>query len=95
MSKYTTELRWIAETYAGPEVKGVDNIINAALPHIFNFTFPLYDESHRTELEFKIVLHYYFREIALETVELWRTFLHRKLLEIMPYYNTLYESADN
>lgn len=96
MSKYTTELRFICETEAGKtESVGfydVDEVITAALPHIFDFDFPIFDENYRVPLETKIIRHYYTREIGLETYGLWKLKLQTKLNEIMPYYNKLYES---
>ena len=96
MSKYTTELRFICETEAGKtESVGyskVDEVIAAALPHIFDFDFPIFDENYRETLETKIIRHYYTREIGLETYGLWKLKLQTKLNEIMPYYNKLYES---
>lgn len=96
MSKYTTEVRFICETEAGKtESVGyseVDDIISAALPKIFDFDFPIFDENYRVPLETKIIRHYYTREIGLETYGLWKLKLQTKLNEIMPYYNKLYES---
>ena len=96
MSKYTTELRFICETEAGETesvgYSDVDDVIAAALPHIFDFDFPIFDENYRTTLETKIIRHYYTREIGLETYGLWKLKLQTKLNEIMPYYNKLYES---
>lgn len=96
MSKYTTEVRFICETASGlVESKGyadVDTIITNAIPKIFNFTFPIFDENYRTVLEKKILKHFYTREICEETVGLWKLRLDTRLNEIMPYYNKLYES---
>lgn len=96
MSKYTTEVRYICESSLGMQQGGganeVDSIIASAIPKIFNFDFPIFDESYRTVLETKILKHYYTREIAHETVGLWKLKLQTKLNEIMPYYNKLYES---
>ena len=96
MSKYTTELRFICETEAGKTesvgLSKVDEVISAALPHIFDFDFPIFDENYRTTLETKIIRHYYTREIGLETYGLWKLKLQTKLNEIMPYYNKLYQS---
>lgn len=96
MSKYTTEVRFICETSAGlTESAGyskVDEIITQAIPKVFDFTFPIFDESYRNVLCGKILKHYYTREIGLETVGLWKLHLNRKLNEIMPYYNKLYKS---
>lgn len=96
MSKYTTELRFICETEAGKTesvgLSKVDEVIAAALPHIFDFEFPIFDENYRETLETKIIRHYYTREIGLETYGLWKLKLQTKLNEIMPYYNKLYQS---
>lgn len=96
VSKYTTELRFVCETYAGLDAStdrsGVENVITKALPKIFDFNFPIFDENYRTILEKKIIYHYYTRELGYETVGLWKLKLQTKLQEIMPYYNKLYES---
>ena len=96
MSKYTTELRFICETEAGKTesvgLSKVDEVITAALPKIFDFDFPIFDENYRVPLETKIIRHYYTREIGLETYGLWKLKLQTKLNEIMPYYNKLYQS---
>lgn len=97
MSKYTTEVRFICETYAGlEESKGyadISSIIEKARTKVFDFDFPIYDESYRSVLETKILNHYYTREIGFETVGLWKHFLNMRLNEIMPYYNQLYKST--
>lgn len=97
MSKYTTEVRFICENYAGKQesVDGmeVNDVIALALPKIFDFDFPIYDESYRNVLETKIIKHYYTREIGLETVGLWKLKLETKMNEIMPFYNNLYKVA--
>lgn len=94
MSMYTTELRFICENYAGlTESTGysnVEQVIAGALPKLFDFDFPIFDEDYRTVLETKIVKHYYTREISEETVGLWKLRLNSKMNEIMPYYNKLY-----
>lgn len=96
MSKYTTEVRFICETAAGLETSegylSVNQIIKAALPSVFDFDFPIFDETYRPLLETKILKHFYTREIGLETVGLWKLKLDTKLNEIMPFYNQLYKS---
>ena len=96
MSKYTTEVRFICEQKAGYDeslgYSSVDEIITKAIPKIFSFSFPMFDESYRQILERKILKHYYTREISEEAYGLWQLRLDTKLNEIMPYYNKLYES---
>lgn len=96
MSKYTTEVRFICESYAGyTESTGFSNVnevISKAIPKVFDFYFPIFDEAYRSVLQTKILKHYYTREIGAETVGLWKLWLDTKLNEIMPYYNQLYKS---
>lgn len=96
MSKYTTEVRFICENNAGlvdsEGYKSINQIITDAIPKIFDFEFPIFDETYRSVLERKILKHYYTREICAETVGLWKHYLDMRLNEIMPYYNKLYES---
>ena len=96
MSKYTSEVRFICESLTGHDESsgydGIDEIIEQAIPLIFSFDFPIFDENYREVLCTKILRHYYTREIGLETYGLWKLKLQTKLNEIMPYYNKLYES---
>ena len=96
MSKYTTEVRFLCESLTGhdesQDYSSIDDIIEDALPIIFSFDFPIFDEQYRTVLETKILRPSYTREIGCETYGLWKLRLQTKLNEIMPYYNKLYES---
>lgn len=96
MSKYTTELRFICENAAGlKESEGynkIGDIIQKAIPNVFNFEFPIFDDNYRNVICTKILKHYYTREISEETVGLWKLRLDTRLNEIMPYYNQLYKS---
>lgn len=78
MSKYTVELRTLLES---------------DFP-LFNFDYPIFDETYRGVLEQKIKDRYYFREIGFETAAMFRHFLKEKLNRIMPYYNQLYNSEN-
>ena len=96
MSKYTTELRYICEDYAGYDKsvgynKTADVIANSR-DKVFDFNYPIFDEAYRSVLETKIIKHFYLREICAETVGVWKHFLDMRMNEIMPYYNKLYES---
>lgn len=97
MSKYTTEVRFICENAAGLSASSglgrVEEIVTVAAPKIFDFEWPIFSESYRLELEKKILLAYYTREICEETVGLWKLRLRNKMNMIMPKYNQLYESA--
>jgi hypothetical protein len=54
--------------------------------------YPIFDETYRATLNKKIVDRYWNREIGVETIEMFTFAMKRKLNEIMPYYNKLYES---
>lgn len=93
MSKYTTELRFICESLVpNYEIKSINEIIEEARQKIFDFDYPIIDESYKKILETKIIKHFYIREIGLETYGLWKLRLDSKMNEIMPFYNKLYES---
>ena len=97
MSKYTTEVRFICESLAGnSEIvggNGIDNVIQRAIPQIFDFDFPIFKSDYKNVLATKILKHYYTREIGYETYGLWKFKLNVRLNEIMPYFNQLYEST--
>lgn len=94
MSKYTTEVRFICETEYGLKKSAgqtkVAEILSVVAPKIFDFDFPIFDESYRLALEIKILRHFYTREIGCETVGLWKLRLEDKMNEIMPYLNKFY-----
>ena len=96
MSRYTTEVRYICEKYAGldksAEYTDVKEVINNSWEKIFDFDFPIFDEAYKPILCKKIIKHYYTREIGLETVALWKLKLDTLMNEIMPYYNKLYQT---
>lgn len=97
MSKYTTQVRFICEMYAGLQESVGANSVNSVIANsrekIFNFSYPIYDENYRSVLETKILKHYYTKEIGFETAGLWQHWLDMRMNEIMPYYNQLYESC--
>ena len=54
--------------------------------------YPIFDEAHRLVLNQKIIDHYFNQEIGRETVSMFRLAMSRRMNEIMPYYNQMYES---
>lgn len=97
MSKYTTEVRFICESYAGFDVSQdynkVSDVLAQSWDKVFDFDFPIFDELYRSVLCIKILKHYYTREIGLETVGLWKLKLDTLMNEIMPYYNERYKTT--
>lgn len=94
MSHYTTQIRWIVEN-STKELEGfpITERIEASLPKIFNFNYPIWNEGYRRILEKKIIMHYFNKEICMETAALWKLYLEERLNLIMPYYNKLYETT--
>lgn len=96
MSTYTTEVRYICESLAGYDSSQgftkIDEILDKAVPTVFDFDWPVFDEDYRVPLEKKILRYFYTREIGCETYGLWKLMLQNRLCEIMPYYNQLYKS---
>lgn len=93
--KYPPTLKKLCIDLTGmsPDVEGFETIIAQATPMIFDFAYPIFDESHRQNLEQKIIKRYFFREISCEDVAEWQLRLDAKMNEIMPYYNKMYESV--
>ena len=76
MANYTIELRTILE-----------NNVN-----IFDFNYPIFDESYRAKFEENFINHFYYREIGFETISRFKHHLKTELNILMPYYNKLYTS---
>lgn len=63
--------------------------------NIWDFDYPSYYRGEEKEaFEKKVIDHYYFRQIGQETPARWLHYFRSRILEIMPYYNQLYESVD-
>lgn len=69
--------------------------VKLAVPKVFDFTYPrkYLTDDEKEALEEKILRHYYFREIGLETVAKWKFYLESRMNEIMPYYDEMYRTA--
>lgn len=100
MSKDTISLRQILDfsefdiglnTYPIYDFKNVD--LTKVIPFGYNFRGkPI--TTFRDYLNNIIVNHYYFREIGQDTPMRFKIYLNRKMAEIMPYYNQMFESID-
>lgn len=96
MSKFTTETRYICETYADMDSQAgsINDTIDKSIPYIFSDDWNTYDPSHKPELCRKILRHYWMREIGFETVGLWKLEMNEYLAEIMPKYNRMWENLE-
>lgn len=56
-------------------------------------SYPIWEESYRETLNQKIINHYHSQEIGLETLDMFRFAMKRRMAEIMPFYNELYKTT--
>ena len=78
MADFTIELR--------------DVVRKLGADHVGLSDYPIFDEQYREFLNAKILDHYWYNEIAHETVDMFVHQLRVKMGEIMPYYNKWYEA---
>lgn len=76
------------------EYPSINDMINNAVPFIFDFSYPVYTQAFKDMFEPLFIKHFYMREIGCETFPLFKLFLDNKLNEIMPYYNKLLSVDD-
>lgn len=65
-------------------------IIKAGV-NIFDFDYE-YKGLDKSAFEQKVIDHYYFRQIGQETTGRFKHYFKTRILEIMPYYNQLFDS---
>lgn len=98
MAVFTSQLRsiceYLAELDESVDNTEINNVLAIARPKIFDFTYPIFENTYKSVLENKILRHYYMQEIGQETYGLWKFHLENMMNEIMPYYNKLYDSAN-
>ena len=78
MARYTTEYGELIRTNFEPLLECLA-------------TYPIQDETHRAELNEKILGRFKFREIGFETAARFVHYFRQQLAEIMPYYNRLFK----
>lgn len=97
MSKYTITVKDLVRDYSVSVDNGltdIDTKLDKAREYIFDFTYPVIDEATKKRIEIAILKHYYTREIAFESVGIWKIKLNDRLNLIMPRYNALYNKQD-
>lgn len=97
MSKYTITVKDLVRDYSVSVDNGltdIDTKLDKAREYIFDFTYPVIDEATKRRIEIAILKHYYMREIAFESVGIWKIKLNDRLNLIMPRYNALYNKQD-
>lgn len=94
MSKYTITIKDIVNNYNLFDNKTIDEKLDYARGYLFDFNYPVIDEATKKRIEIAILKHYYYREIAFETVGMFKIKLNDRLNLIMNRYNALYQKQD-
>ena len=95
MSKYTITIKDIVNSYNDiTDLKKIDEKLEVARKYIFDFEYPVIDDETKARIEKAILKHYYYREIAFETVGMFKIKLNDRLNLIMSRYNALYKKQD-
>lgn len=95
MSKYTMTIKDIVDDYSvSIESRKIDDKLDKAREYIFDFDYPVIDDATKKRIEIAILKHYYLREIAFETIGIFKIKLNDRLNLIMSRYNALYQKQD-
>lgn len=79
--------------YSGTSLK-IDDKLDEVRENIFDFNYPVIDNETKKRIEIAILKHYYYREIAFETIGMFKIKLNDRLNLIMSRYNALYQKQD-
>jgi len=94
LAKYTMMIKDIVNDYYEGTSLSVDDKLEDTREFIFDFNYPVLDEATKKRIEIAILKHYYYREIAFETIGEFKIKLNDRLNLIMGRYNSLYEKHD-
>ena len=94
LAKYTMTIKDIVNSYYDGSSLRVDDKLEDTREYIFDFDYPVLDEATKKRIEVAILKHYYYREIAFETIGQFKIKLNDRLNLIMGRYNSLYEKQD-
>ena len=94
MSKYTIMIKDIVNSYYDGTSLSVDDKLEDTREFIFDFDYPVLDEATKKRIEVAILKHYYYREIAFETIGEFKIKLNDRLNLIMGRYNAMYQKQD-
>lgn len=84
----------IVNSYYEGTSMSIDDKLNDTREFIFDFDYPVIDEATKKRIEVAILKHYYYREIAFETIGEFKIKLNDRLNLIMGRYNSLYQKQD-
>ena len=76
------------------ELTSKQEIIDYAIPKLFDFNYPLYDEKLKDEFQRQFINHFYMREIGSETRALFKVRLEDYLVLSYPKWQKLYNTFE-
>ncbi len=92
MARYTTTVKTICESLIDPQKYAdyttIDSIVDNAVPKIFDYTIGL--KFPEADIEKQILIEYFNREIAFETVGYWKMKMRSLLIKNKEKYNNIY-----
>lgn len=94
LAKYTMTIKDIVNSYYDGSSLRVDDKLDYTREFIFDFNYPVLDDATKKRIEIAILKHYYYREIAFETIGQFKIKLNDRLNLIMGRYNSLYQKQD-
>lgn len=93
MASYTMKLSTYIEMWSQYETGlSMAEKIEKGRKKLFDFQYPIFDESYRKVFETHFIRNFYMREIGFETEGLFKFNLETWLIIHMPYFNKLFES---
>ena len=94
LAKYTMMIKDIVNSYYEGTSMSIDDKLEDTREFIFDYNYPVLDEATKKRIEVAILKHYYYREIAFETIGQFKIKLNDRLNLIMGRYNSLYQKQD-
>lgn len=94
MSRYTTTIQQICNSFKSENDTTITQIIEAGRAAIFDFDYPFYDLNKKADFERMFIRHFFMREIGFEVYGLWKLMLQDWLTIEMPYYNKLFTAME-
>ena len=78
--------------YGKEEQVKIRNLAKATHEKVFDFDYNLSNKIDKESFECEILNHFIMRRIGFETFTAFQLYLENKLLEILPYYNIMFDS---
>ena len=78
--------------YGKEEQVKIRNLAKTTHEKVFDFDYVLSNKIDKESFECEILNHFMMRRIGFETFTAFQLYLENKLLEILPYYNIMFDS---